>query len=121
MRIALSEPEPMLFAVILNQDVTLSELRARLRGRREAFLTRLRDSGELLAECTLGETGSLMVLEADSVNDALSLLQNDPFVVQPLSNSIQVRPLTVNLLGNRRFLMQSWRREVSRLANGGPA
>jgi len=60
-------------------------------------------------------------LEANSVNEALSMLESDPFVVQPLSNSIQVRPLTVNVLGNRRFLLQSWRREQARLANGGSA
>ena len=75
----------------------------------------------MLVECTLGEAGSLIVIEADSVNGALALLQNDPFVVQPLSNSVQVRPLTVNLLGDRGRLLQSWRREVSRLTNGQPA
>jgi len=111
----------MLFAVILNEDASLSELRSRLRRQRQAFLAELRDSGVLLAECTFGEVGSLILLEANSVNEALSLVQNDPFVAQPLSSSIQVRPLTVNLLGNRRFLMQSWRKEILRLANGGPA
>jgi len=111
----------MLFAVILNQDATFVELRARLKRQRQAFLEQLKEAGSLLAECTLGEGGSLMLLEASSINDALILLQNDPFVVQPLSNSIQVRPLRVNFLGNRRSLMQSWRRELSRLANGGPS
>jgi uncharacterized protein YciI len=110
----------MLLAVILNQDVALSELREQLKSRREVFLGRLKDSGELLLECSLGDAGSLMVLEADSVNSAIALLQNDPFVIQPLSNSVQVRPLTVNLLGDPRLLLQSWRREVFRLANGQP-
>ena len=121
MSLAFGDREPMLFAVILNQDVNLAELRLRLKPERRTFLKRLKDSGLLLAECTLGEMGSLMVLEADSVNEALSMLRGDPFVVQPISNSIQVRPLTVNVLGNRRFLLQSWRREQTRLANGGSA
>ena len=75
----------------------------------------------LFAKCALGEVGSLMLLEANSVNEALSLVQNNPFVVQPLSNSIQVRPLTVNLLGNRRFFDAKLAQGDPRLANGGPA
>ena len=121
MPVAEGDRKPMLFAVTLNQDVNLAELRLRLQPERRSFLKRLKDSGALLAECTLGEIGSLMLLEANSVNEALSMLESDPFVLQPLSNSIQVRPLTVNVLGNRRFLLQSWRREQARLANGGSA
>lgn len=64
---------------------------------RHAFLESLLRRGQLLLEGTFGDSGSLMVLEAESTNDALALLQNDPYVLS--STRIQLRPLVVNFLG----------------------
>ncbi|MGD9765716.1 MAG: YciI family protein [Candidatus Binatia bacterium] len=64
---------------------------------RQVFLESLLRDGQLLLEGTFGDSGSLMVLEAASTNDALALLQNDPYVLA--SSRIQIRPLVVNFLG----------------------
>ncbi len=64
---------------------------------RHAFLESLLRRGQLLLEGTFGDSGSLMVLEAESTNEALALLQNDPYVLS--STRIQIRPLVVNFLG----------------------
>ena len=104
----------MLFAVILNQNSNLAEVRSKLQQRRSVFLTALRESGKLLFEGSLGDVASLMFVEAESVNDTLALLQDDPFAVQPVSNSIQIRPLAVNFLTSKKRLLQG----VKKGANG---
>ncbi len=104
----------MLFAVILNQNTHLAEARSKLQQRRSVFLAALRESGKLLFEGSLGDVASLMFVEAESVNDTLTLLQDDPFAVQPVSNSIQIRPLAVNFLTSKERLLQS----VKKGANG---
>ncbi len=63
---------------------------------RTAFLRSLVDQGRLLLEASVGDSGSLMVLEAISVEEAVDLLQNDPFIL--LSSDVQIRPLTINVV-----------------------
>jgi uncharacterized protein YciI len=94
----------MLFAVILNSSNVLPDVSRELREERSAFLTALLASGKLLFEGNLGDTASLMFMEAESVNETLSLLQDDPFAVQPISSSIQIRPLAVNVVAHEKRL-----------------
>src|SRR6266851_4229788 len=94
----------MLFAVILNSSNVLPDVSRELREERSAFLTALLASGKLLFEGNLGDTASLMFMEAESVNETLSLLQDDPFAVQPISSSIQIRPLAVNVIAHEKRL-----------------
>lgn len=88
---------------------------------RQAFLESLLRSGQLLLEGTFGDSGSLMLLEAESTNDALALLQNDPYVLS--SSRIQIRPLVVNFLGSLAAATVSVgaqaRGDVSRQQSGG--
>jgi len=88
----------MLFAVIVNSSNVLPDVSPELKEQRSAFLTALLASGKLLFEGNLGDTASLMFIKAESINETLSLLQDDPFAVQPISSSIQIRPLAVNLI-----------------------
>lgn len=88
----------LLFAVIVGHapgprgDARWSE------DERRKFLEALKRSGRLVLEGTYGESGTLMLIEADSTNDALALLQNDPYVLA--SSRVQIRPLSINLIGN---------------------
>jgi uncharacterized protein YciI len=88
----------MLFLVLLTEGPESNELRAALRDDRQMYLESLARSGKLLAEGVFVDGGSLMVIEAGSPDDAISLLQRDPFVVRPVSNRVQIRPLQLNFV-----------------------
>jgi uncharacterized protein YciI len=64
---------------------------------RQKFLEALKRSGRLVLEGTYGETGSLMLINAASTNDALAFLHNDPYVLA--SSRVQIRPLSLNFVG----------------------
>jgi uncharacterized protein YciI len=88
----------MLFLVLLSDEPEFNELRHALREDRQAYLDSIAQSGRLLAEGAFADGGNLMVIEAGSPGDAIALLQGDPYVVQPVSNRIQIRPLQLNFV-----------------------
>jgi uncharacterized protein YciI len=90
----------LLFAVLLNDIAQFAEQRAKFGESRNEFLWSLTKQGRLVLEGTLGERGCLMVVEAASFTDVLSLLQSDPYVIQPISSSVLIRPLEINVLGS---------------------
>jgi uncharacterized protein YciI len=88
----------MLFLVLLSEEPEFNELRHALSEDRRAYLDSIAQSGRLLAEGAFADGGNLMVIEAGSPGDAIALLQGDPYVVQPVSNRIQIRPLHLNFV-----------------------
>jgi uncharacterized protein YciI len=88
----------MLFLVLLTEKPEFNDLRRALRHDRQAYLDSIAHSGRLLAEGTFMDGGSLMVIDAPSPGDAIALLQGDPYVVQPVSNRVQIRPLLLNFV-----------------------
>lgn len=90
----------MLYAVIVGHAPGPPEAAERRAEERRHFLAALKRSGRLALEGTYGESGSLMFLEVDSTNDALALLQNDPYVLA--SRRVQIRPLVLNSVGDLR-------------------
>lgn len=87
----------MVFAIIVRD---LPETSRQVPGsdeQRAAFLQSLMAEGRLLLEGRFGDSGSLILLSADSVNHALALLQDDPYVL--MSPGVQVRPFVLNHLG----------------------
>ena len=88
----------MLFLILLSEEPEFNELRNALREDRQAYLDSIAQSGRLLAEGAFADGGNLMVIEAGSPVDAIALLQGDPYVVQPVSNRVQIRPLLLNFV-----------------------
>lgn len=88
----------MLFLVLLTEEPEFNELRNALREDRQVYLDSLAQSGRLVAEGAFVDGGSLMVIEAGSPGDAIALLQGDPYVVRPVSNRVQIRPLQLNFV-----------------------
>lgn len=99
----------MIFAVLLNDIAQFAEQRAKFGEVRNEFLASLKRQGRLVLEGTLGERGSMMVIEAESFSDVLSALQGDPYVVQPISSSVLIRSLEINVLGNTELLLNNHR------------
>ncbi len=91
----------MLFAVIVEEPPANDhEGLATYRAERLAVLQSLCARGVLLLEATLGEGGSLMVIEAASTNDVLEILHRDPVIVLPVSNRVSIRPVALNVIGD---------------------
>ena len=88
----------MLFLVLLSEEPEFNELRHALREDRQVYLDSIAQSGRLLAEGAFADGGNVMVIEASSPGDAIALLQGDPYVVQPVSNRVQIRPLQLNFV-----------------------
>lgn len=88
----------MLFAVIIGDSPGEHGHADPSGDERRSFLEALRREGQLLLEATYGETGSLMILDAASTNEALGLLHNDPRVLA--SSRVQIRPAMVNVVGS---------------------
>jgi uncharacterized protein YciI len=88
----------MLFLVLLSEEPEFNELRNALREDRQAYLDSIARSGRLLAEGAFADGGNLMVIDAGSPGDAIALLQGDPYVVQPVSNRVQIRPLLLKFV-----------------------
>ena len=88
----------MVFLVLLSEEPEFNELRHALREDRQVYLDSIAQSGRLLAEGAFADGGNLMLIEAGSPGDAIELLQGDPYVVQPVSNRVQIRPLLLNFV-----------------------
>ena len=86
----------MLFAVVIGDSPGERGDSSWSGTERREFLDALKRAGNLVLEATYGEGGSLMFLYADSTNDALAMLHNDPHVLA--SSRIRIRPLAVNYL-----------------------
>ncbi|MCI6573655.1 MAG: YciI family protein [Actinomycetaceae bacterium] len=67
-----------IFAIRYVYDPERSDDLARLRPEHRTFLRTLYDDGELLASGPLGENEALIIMEADSADAALGLLNPDP-------------------------------------------
>jgi uncharacterized protein YciI len=88
----------LLFAVIIGDAPDTQAGATRCDEERRKFLEAFKRSGRLVLEGTYGESGSLMLIDAASTNDALAFLHNDPYVLA--SSRVQIRPLSLNLVGN---------------------
>ena len=86
----------MLFAVLIGPAGDRAATEWSAEERRE-FLEALKSTRRLALEAAYGDDGSLLVLEAESMHDALALLHNDPYVIA--CGRVQVRPLVVNYVG----------------------
>jgi hypothetical protein len=80
--------EQLLYAVLLDDVDQFAEL------------------GRLVLEGTLGERGCLMILQAESFAEVVSVLQGDPYVTEQISSSVRIRPLEINLLGDTKLFVR---------------
>jgi uncharacterized protein YciI len=94
----------LIYAVLVDDIAQFAELRAKHGDARNEFLMALKDQRRLLLEGTLGERGCLMLIEGESVEDVLSVLQSDPYIVEPIPTKVLIRSLEINVLGNIQFL-----------------
>jgi uncharacterized protein YciI len=90
--------------VLVDDIAQFSELRAKYGNARHQFLEALSSQRRLLLEGTLGERGCLMLIEAKSVEDVLTVLQRDPYIVAPVPSKVVIRSLEINVLGNTELL-----------------
>ena len=104
----------LMYAVLVDDIAQFAELRAKHGTARNEFLIALRNQRRLLLEGTLGERGCLMLIEAKSVEDVLTVLQNDPYIVEPNPSKVLIRSLEINVLGNTRLLFRgkTWRKRL---------
>ena len=104
----------LMYAVLVDDIAQFGELRAKYGTARNEYLMALRNQRRLLLEGTLGERGCLMLIEAKSVEDVLTVLQNDPYIVEPNPSKVMIRSLEVNVLGNTRLLFRgkTWRKRL---------
>lgn len=85
----------MLFVVIGHDAPGAQEKRPGVRPAHLAHLQPLVEAGRVkLAGPFLDKTGSLIVLEAESLEDAWSIVARDPYVVQGVFNRVEVKPFT---------------------------
>jgi len=94
----LAHEAQMLFLIVVTDEPEFEDLRDALRETRQAFLDSMARSGRLLAEAAFADGGSMMVIEAASANDAIAVLQGDPYIVQPVSNRVQIREIVLNFV-----------------------
>jgi hypothetical protein len=55
-----------------------------------------------------------MLIEAHSVEDVLTILQSDPYVVEPMPSKVLIRSLEINVIGNTTLLFRgkTWRKRL---------
>lgn len=74
---------------------------AKRKGLRQAHLERLKrleSEGKLvLAGPFADRSGSLIIIEADSIEEARAFIQKDPYVEQGVFEKVEVRPFTLVL------------------------
>jgi uncharacterized protein YciI len=104
----------LIYSVLVDDIAQFAELRAKYGDARNEFLMALRRQRRLLLEGTLGERGCLMLIEAESVEDVLAVLQSDPYVVEPIPSKVLIRSLEINVLGNTQLLFRgkTWRKRL---------
>ena len=91
--------------MLVDDIAQFAELSAKYGRARTEFLKALKNQQRLLLEGTLGDRGCLMLIEAQSVEDVLTVLQNDPYVVEPAPSKVLIRSLEINVLGNTELLL----------------
>jgi uncharacterized protein YciI len=83
----------MLFVIIGHDAPGAQEKRPAVRPAHLAHLQPLVDAGRVpLAGPFLDKTGSLIVLEADSLDDAWAIVARDPYVCDGVFNQVEVKP-----------------------------
>jgi len=86
----------MLFAVICNDKPDCVDLRATNREAHLAFLAGLGDSvklgGPLMDSAASFMNGSLLIIEADSLDAAKTMMAGDPYAKAGLFESVEIRP-----------------------------
>jgi uncharacterized protein YciI len=104
----------LIFTILVDDIAQFAELRAKYGTARNKFLKALKNQRRLLLEGTLGERGCLMLIEAQSVEDVLAVLQSDPYVVEPNPSKVLIRSLDINVLGNTKLLFRNktWRKRL---------
>ena len=96
----------MKFAVIAEYDPNDPKV-AEVRPVHRRYLTELHKKGKLALSGPLEGGGALIVLEADSMQEAEALVQADPFVTQGVFRSQVIRPWSPVFI-NRDILPQQF-------------
>jgi uncharacterized protein len=87
------EVRAMLFVIIGHDAPDAQEKRPRVRPAHLQHLEPLARAGRIrLAGPFLDRTGSLIVLEADSLGDVWTLVARDPYVTEGVFNRVEVKP-----------------------------
>lgn len=81
----------MKFAVIADYDANDPQL-AVVRPVHREYLAKLRDAGKLAISGPLTDGGALIILEADSKEEATAIVDADPFVKAGVFKSWVIRP-----------------------------
>jgi uncharacterized protein YciI len=104
----------LIYTVLVDDIAQFAELRAKYGNARNEFLMALKRQRRLLLEGTLGERGCLMLIDGKSVEDVLTVLQSDPYIVEPNPSKVLIRSLEINVLGNTQLLSRSkpWRKRL---------
>jgi uncharacterized protein YciI len=85
----------MLFVIIGHDAPDAQAKRPAVRPAHLAHLQPLADAGRVpLAGPFLDKTGSLIVLEATSLEEAWGIVARDPYVVEGVFNHVEVKPFT---------------------------
>jgi uncharacterized protein YciI len=85
----------MLFVVIGHDAPGAQEKRPAIRPAHLEHLRPLVEAGRVrLAGPFLDKTGSLIVIEANSLADAWDVVAHDPYVLEGIFNHVQVKPFT---------------------------
>ena len=95
----------LIFTVLVDDIAQFAELSAKYGRARTEFLKALKNQRRLVLEGTVGDRGCLMLIEAQSVEDVLAVLQNDPYVVEPAPSKVLIRSLEINVFGNTELLL----------------
>ncbi|MFZ2063874.1 MAG: YciI family protein [Candidatus Binatus sp.] len=96
----------MLYAVLLDDVELFAELAVKHGKARREYLASLARLDRLVLEGSLGERGALMILQAESLSEVVSVLQGDPYVTEQISSSVQIRSLEINLVGDIDLLVR---------------
>jgi uncharacterized protein YciI len=83
----------MLFVIIGHDSPDARERRPAVRPAHLAYLDPVAKAGRIrLAGPLLDRSGSLIVVEADSLADAWSMVARDPYVTEGIFNCVEVKP-----------------------------
>lgn len=97
----------MIYAVLVDDIAQFTELAVEYGKARNEFLMSLKSRGRLLLEAMFGERGYLMLLDAASVTDVLTVLQSDPYIAKPVSSRVLIRSLKIEAIGNIELLFRN--------------